>query len=333
MASSFSADKCANFLTYFLHMFGLWRLQPLNLFYLLYSMLYLFICSGLSTFFMIFYLFNLPDQRDLTYGLYMSLTQLCGFIKFMFIFVRNRSFQALVDRIKSFTVKNDDEKRLIDQRIGFIYKATVFYCCVGVGSIHCVELMAFLADNVMLPFSAWYPFLDWKHRRRDYWLAVAYQHISINSCCILICCIDVLFSLLLFVVSIRLEIIGMRMQQTGYAKWPNDKEKDAKNSRFEAENMQVLIDCVVQHNEAIAFKETIAESFNVPFFFQVIQSAIIISSIVSEIVRVSAQSRLKRLNPLLCFLTSDLILLSAKIKIFAPGSKNRIEIHENSKSG
>lgn len=235
--------------------------------------------------FMFIYLLKLSDQKDLTYGLYMFLTQFCGLIKFMCFLVNNDNFQKLVERGYHFQLESEIEEKLVQRRLQFFFKVVIFYYVMAMIAIHMTELMAIFAETVKLPFSSWYPYLDWQHNTRHYWIAVTYQHISITSASLLIITIDVLFSLLLYVVSIEIELIGLRLSNIGYF-----CEEDLQSRLvFETQNFDILKNNINFHRDATTFKCALEECFNWPFFVQIVASGIVISSIINEVARVSIE--------------------------------------------
>lgn len=214
----------------------------------------------------------------------MFLTQFCGLIKFLCFLVNNGNFQKLFQRCKEFQLESRYEEKLVERRIRFFFRIAVFYYMMAMTAIHTTELMAIFSDTVKLPFSSWYPYyLDWQYNRRDYWIAVVYQHISITSASLLIITIDVLFSLLLFIVSIEIELIGLRMGEIGHFHRQNKQS----GLEMETNNFKILKNNIILHRRAIAFKCSLEECFNLPFFAQIIASGIVISSIINEVAHVS----------------------------------------------
>lgn len=127
MTTSLNADKCLKKLKFLLNIFGMWYPKNRKIGYFIYSTVYLFICPGLTNIFMLIYLLKLVDQKDLTYGLYMFLTQFCRFIKFMLFLLNNDNFQKLLERAKYFRLESEFKEKLVRQRVQFFYKVTVFY--------------------------------------------------------------------------------------------------------------------------------------------------------------------------------------------------------------
>lgn len=283
MQSSPNFNKCLSKLKLIIRVFGVWYPEKKNIYYYIYSTAYLFICPGLTNIFMLIYLLKLNALKDLTYGLYMFLTQLCGLVKFIWFLVKIRNFRLLVNRSKTFQLESKFEEELVEQRFHFFIKLAGLYCSLAMIAVHTMELTAIFADTVELPFSSWFPFVDWEHNQKDYWIAVGYQYISVASSCLLLITIDVLFSFLLFVVSIEIELIGLRMSKIGCS---FNKDHDTESS-FQLKQLNILKDNVILHREAIEFKCSLEDSFTLPFFVQFIASAIVISSIITELSQVS----------------------------------------------
>lgn len=277
-----NADKCLKKLIFLLRVFGVWYPEKRKILYFIYSTAYFLIFPGLTNVFMFVYLLKLDNIKDLTYGLYMFLTQLCGLIKFVCFLYKNSEFQQLIKRSRAFPLESEIERKLIETRIGFFLKIAIFYYVMAMTAIHTTELMAIFADTVKLPFSAWYPFLDWENNSRDYWIAVAYQHVSITSASLVIITIDVLFSLLLFIVSIELELIGMRMSKIGY--FSHDQREIGNLTAEHFDKLKTNIDF---HRKAVEFKCSLENCFDLPFFVQIVASGIVISSIINEVAHVS----------------------------------------------
>lgn len=285
MISALNADKATNKMIFVLRIFGLWKPQPNTLIYKLYSITYFIICPGLLNLFMLVFLIKLTNQKDLTFALYMFLTQLCGIIKSFCLLTRNRDFQNLIQRSRKFQLITSSEEKLVKERVNFFLWSTGFYLGTAVAALHSTEIMAFLSKTRKLPFSAWYPFLDWQNSTQDYWIAVAYTHVAIISASLIIITIDILLCLLLFIISIEIELIGKRMAKIGYI----DKTKFKRQSdriRIEYEHFCILKDCIIYHRDAIAFKCALEELFSLPFFFQIIASGLVISSIINEVAKV-----------------------------------------------
>lgn len=237
---------------------------------------------------MFVYLLKLTDRTDLTYGLYMFLTQFCGLIKFVVFVINNGKFQLMFQRSKTFQLESEFEEKLFKQHMNLFSKITIFYYLMAMIAIHATELMAIFANTVKLPFSAWYPVLDWEHNIRDYWIAVIYQHISITSASLLIISIDVLFSFLLFIISIELELIGNRMSKVGYF---HDKNIESR-LEYRTKQMNIVKNCIEFHQSAVEFKCNLERSFTVPFFVQIVASGIVISSIIYEVAHVNKNTSL-----------------------------------------
>lgn len=237
---------------------------------------------------MFLFLWHLEDYRQLSYGLYMTLSQACGLVKFVCFYWRNSEFRNFIDRINDFIVNDDFERELIARRSRFFSRVTAFYFIVVAVAIHATEAMTIFSKQQQLPFSARYPMLDWQHSARDYWIAVVYQYIGVFSGCLFVLCIELYLNFLIFAVGIQLEIIGHRVRAIGYTdKDTPDRKKTKSAQQLEFEQIQRLIACIELHIEVADLKSQIEDSSNVPFFTQAMTSGIVLSSIVNEVAQVS----------------------------------------------
>lgn len=285
MVFRLNADKALKKIIFALRTFGLWKPQPSTKAYDIYSTVYIIICPGLLNILMFIFLLNLEDQKNLTSALYMFLTQLCGGIKSSWFLMRNREFQQLVRRSQTFILVSVSEQKLVAKRMKFFIFVTSFYAATALSALHTTEIMAFVSKTRKLPFTVWYPFLDWKNYAHDYWIAVSYTHIAIISASVLIVSVDILLCLLLYIVSIELELIGKRLSTLGYSNKRTPKRR-LDRINMEIEYFNVIKNCVNCHNEALNFKCLLEKCFSLPFFFQIVFSGIIISSIINEVAKV-----------------------------------------------
>lgn len=185
-----------------------------------------------------------------------------------------------------FILESVSEQKVLAKRMKFFIFVTGFYAATALSALHTTEIMAFVSETRKLPFTVWYPFLDWKENVRDYWIAVSYTHVAIISASVLIIAVDILLCFLLFIVSIELELIGKRLSTLGYSKKETPKKR-LDRINVEIEYYNVMKNCVNCHNAALEFKCSLEKCFSLPFFFQIVLSGIIISSIINEVAKVS----------------------------------------------
>lgn len=284
---NFNADRSISKIRFMFRIFGCWRSEPSSRWYSLYSIMYLVLFPACLTFFMFMFLWRLDNYEELSYGLYMFLTQFCGLIKVLCFQLRNSELRQFFERIKMFQVHGDFEEKLVTHRSRFFDRVSALYYTMAITALHITILMAIFSETARLPFSSWYPMLDWQNDAQHYWIAIAYQYVAIISACFLIQTVDAYFNFSLFVVSIQLEIIGHRLRAIGSTIKNLNCVKMCEMQQSECEETQRLVECVKLHIEVVDFKEKIENCFNIPFFFQAIASSIVISSIVNEMIQVN----------------------------------------------
>lgn len=272
------SDKVLKRLIFYYRLVGCWRPVNTSLGYYIYGIFYLVCFPGLLSFFMLMNVVLLTDMSQLTYALYMFLTQTCGVIKFISFYYYNHGMQDLVQRAETFHLKNQSEGSLVEKRINSLVKPAAIYVISALTALHTNQIVSFLSTERRLAYSAWYPFFDWENSLRDYVIVSGYTHVAIISATTLITFVDIFLSFMFTIIAVQLEIIGLRLQQIGQKKELIDRQNDF--AMFVVENMEL-------HQKAIVFKRLVEQYFSMAFFCQLVASAIVISSIVREMSRVS----------------------------------------------
>lgn len=223
--------------------------------------------------------------------MFIFLTQLCGVIKILCFHLRNSQFRHFRDRIGYFEINDDFEQRLVAHRGRFFCRMSAFYCVGALTTLHTNEVMTIFSGRKRLPYRAWYPMLDWQDSARDYWIVFAYQYCAVVSVTVQVLAIETFFNLVLFALSVQLEIIGHRLRSIGMAGQKlKTCDKVNKRLQFEHRETQRLIECIQLHIDVHDFKNQIEDCLNVPYSIQAIASGIVISSILNEIAQVSRKS-------------------------------------------
>lgn len=297
MYSFVNPDKVLNPITKVFRGFGLW--EPSSSFiYRIYGILYLSF-FGLFILFMVAYAFLLEDTSQLSFALWMMLTEFCAFLKFIYVYAYNDDLLDIIQRIKAFQLRTDKERILMDKYMKFIYKCGIFFAWSALFSVHVNQLTAPTFDKPTLPFGTWLPFWEWKTCRKDYWRAWVYQYIAINTSVLILVCVEIVISFTLLMTSIQIEIVGKRLEDIG---------KPVKNLRDDGSQQIVgcdyLIECIHLHRTALDLKERIQKLMNVPYFCQVASSGIVISAIVVDLAKVCVAVKFLEQNNFYLFLGS-----------------------------
>lgn len=231
------AEIVTNVQLFYFRAFGLWPHKDSGRPYYYYGLIFHFVFSFAYSAFMVINLFLLDDMNQLPDALYMSLTELALFIKTVNFFVRVQSMQRMLHEILSFPLRDDGERRLIRERMIFFLKVSIYYYSCANFAIYSSFYSAVVSDEVKLPFYGWYP-LDWRNSRIDYWTCYVYQVIGMWITCNLNITIELFPMFLMFMASVKMEILGRRMQTIG---WPE-------NGVAARGNAAVKIECAAGSN-------------------------------------------------------------------------------------
>lgn len=227
------ASSADNFITTIFYITGLWFHKTPSLAYRIHSFFLLFvvvllwiICLDIS--------FILSDGLvQATYALSAALPVSVCFAKAMNLYLNNKEIQDCLARVHNFPLLDDEEKKYADHKLRVFFKFTVFYAIICNTTITFVCWHVMLVKEPELPFSAWYPFLDWQHDNRDFWIAQQIQFygmvivVNINTTTELFPCY------FLTTIACQLEILGMRLEKL------NSKRKKGKEN---AKNVEKFID-------------------------------------------------------------------------------------------
>lgn len=185
--------------------------------------------------------------------------------------------------IKSFKCLNKMEVQLHQTEWSFFAKIFKFNiaCC----SLACLFSLSapFFTDERILPFPAFLP-LNWEHDTLHYWIAYFYQFSAIlffSHILILMVCLHIF---LLITIGVHLDILGQRLRDLG-----NDDSEHQSLKKllqiihlFEENGRSATIQtfCILFNFKFIYFYarmiDTVEASFNIPFFYKFVSSALIL---------------------------------------------------------
>lgn len=196
---------------------GLWSSDSSKCSSLLYKFYGLMI---MVTIFLIFdlslniYVFYVKNVQEATENFCLSLTAIAMIGKVLNFKIQFRRIQRALRVAESFTLENDREKLFVDERISFYNKICTFFLVAANIGVFFICFGAILVDEKRLPILAWFPF-DWKSNTTIYALCYTYQTISLTIQANLNVTLDLFSAYLMHVASIKLEILGVRLEKLG----------------------------------------------------------------------------------------------------------------------
>lgn len=217
MTAKLNTLKVTNILLFFFSIFGLWPTAN-KTFYKLFSAILLTVFSLAYTIFMIINLIAFTDMSELTDSMYMSLTEIALLLKIANFIFHHSTMHYLLATIQKFELETKTEIVLAKNRISGFFKLVIYYyCCVNWTATYIDVSALFVNEPIVLPYRGWYP-IDWQYNRVSYWLVYMYQVIGMAITSNLNVTIELFPIFLLFTVSLEIEVLGLRLQNTQYSR-------------------------------------------------------------------------------------------------------------------
>lgn len=203
------------------------------------------------TMFLCLNLLFLADIDDLTDSLYMSMTclALCGKLTNFRYFMPK--IQDSLEQIKRFRLISQSEEDFMRAKVRFFDTILFGYYFVS-NTAGFAAYTYVLFDNGaggrVLPFHAWYP-IDWRQSARNYWLLYAYQVGGMMCLCNLNITMDLYPSYVMYMISLKLEVLGKRLQNIGHYERQSTLLGVTNNETVNESN--TLRECVIIHQNII----------------------------------------------------------------------------------
>lgn len=262
--------------------FGLWK--PFDkskirmISYCTYAIVFLFFFPALYAFCMVCNIFLLTDISELSNRLFMSLTEATLMIKAVNFFMKNNEWQRIYNDIGEFQLKTAKEQETVTYRTRILRNLDYVYFSLANGSLFFTSLTPVVQGTFGLIYSGWYPGFDWENNDRDYWIVYGYQAIGILITANMNLIIDTFYCLMMLMISAHLSILGERMRAIVVR---DDDINGIHHARME------LIEQIHTHRRINANFELVGKNLEFSYFFQILLSGIVISSIVLEVARVN----------------------------------------------
>lgn len=286
-----------------LQLCGLWKpydsAKITRILYNIFSVIFLFVFSGLYTFFMCANLIFLDDIKDLTNRLliysfillsvpafqpiylffilifslkyfcrlFMSLAEFALLIKVINLYWTNRSCQRMRDLFQTFPVESSEEAHILNNSNQTFGKLLFLYFLVSNMSTTISFIMTALSDGYNLAYSGWYP-LDWQHNLRDYWIVFLYQYCGMTITSNLNISTDLYFCYNMHMMRVEIGVFGDRLEQSKAATTQEVKS--------------YLIRHYTTHQHIMECINEIRCGVRIPYFVQILLSSIVISSLTIE---------------------------------------------------
>lgn len=146
----------------------------------------------------------------------------------------NDSLNAISDLLLT---KNEYET--MQKKMSFFNKTSLAYITFMFLGLVSACLNPVVSNGKELPVPIWLPFNDWKENRQDYLFALLFSYSAIASVTIICSFTPIIVWYLIFINSIKLEVLGQRLRILGCRK-------------TETEPLDGLLNCIRQYQEIFA---------------------------------------------------------------------------------
>lgn len=252
---------------------GLWPSEHNSVVYNVYGYVMFAVFSIILTLAMCMqmFAFGFVEKESLTDSMFMALTEIALIIKFVNFRARIHSMQHLMKQVKSFHIESDAERNQFNEKLTLMIIIWFIYLMganTAVGSSH---VKAYSSLENILIFPAYYGF-DHSNGGINYWIIYAHQTIGMFLTSNSNVCIEMFQNLLMYMCSVEMDILGMRLRSLGYDSSIDDTNDERNVNAMIRDNKQGktldrLKRCIRLHKQIHALSIQISLCC-VFFFFQ-----------------------------------------------------------------
>lgn len=196
---------------------GLWPSEGYSAAYNIYGYVLFAVFSVFLTLTMCvqMFAFKISGEESLTDSMYMALTEIALVLKIVNFRVRVRAIQRMMHQLKSFHLESEAEKHEFNKRLRLLFYIYPLFIMGANFACLSSHFRVFASSKYILPFPAFYGF-DHGTGGIPYWLIYVHQTIGMTLTSNLNVNIDMMSNLLMFMCSVQMDILGMRLRSLGY---------------------------------------------------------------------------------------------------------------------
>lgn len=168
------------------------------------------------------------QRKSLTDSMFMALTEIALIVKIVNFHLRIRAMQVMMKQLKSFQIETNAERNEFSKKLNFLVFIWIIYIMGANTACGSAYLKVYTSPEKILPFPAFYGF-DHSSGGINYWIVYAHQVIGMTITSNLNVAIEMFPNILMYMCSIEMDILGMRLSSLGY----NLNENDGENSTEE----------------------------------------------------------------------------------------------------
>lgn len=160
---------------------------------------------------MILNLFTVDNINNAIGALFPTLTVVAYCFKVINFYIHSDGMQNAFDDLLKFRFKNDNEIRVTNNELRFLYKLSVcFITTANVTIIFAFARVLFINEVPEIPLPSWYP-IDWQNNNLCYWIVYIYQMISVLLTLNLNGTLDIYSIFLMSTICRQMEILSDRL--------------------------------------------------------------------------------------------------------------------------
>lgn len=204
--------RIVKWIMFLFRLLGLWQTDKLSPIYLLYQIVLHFIFSFLYALSLCVRIVQIDNTTELIAASGMTLTVVALLFKFINLCYFRRIIAQILHDNETFVLANAGEREFVRRRMRFFTIVAIGYYSMA----NSAGASSFVAAALLrkLPFFGSYP-LDWQMNEWNYWLVYGYQVAGMFILCNANVTIELLPGYLMFVTSVRLEILAQRLCTLG----------------------------------------------------------------------------------------------------------------------
>lgn len=211
----FSENRLSQILRLILYIFGLWPEPKTHPLYKLYStVLHIVVPLVYSICMSVNILKSINDVDHFTETLTSSLAVLSNFFKLVnYIYYKSNIIQCYT-KLSEIQRNSRSNEKIFNSKLKNLNILTLMFYCGANCSVFAAIFKTLISTEFELPIPSWYP-LDWKHNRRDYWIAYTYNTIGAFIVGNLNVTMDCYAYYLLAMVTAQFEMLFERIEELG----------------------------------------------------------------------------------------------------------------------
>lgn len=207
-----------------------------------------------------------------------SLTANCclATAKGLVVLIQNKRLIELFDKIKSFEIKSENERKYFEKRIEIISKTALFYVILIVVAINVNSLYAIYTSNDPFVTLPEIPGMHSTESLRNSIIVNTYAIIGNSVLCTMLTTIDSDLGFIVYMISSQVVIVGKRLSKIGHP------EKDQPNSVQNLQFVREFIEITKYQQDVPEMKRNVLKIYSIIWALQLLVSGINMAAFITD---------------------------------------------------